>query len=187
MSVPSSGVAAGSTRTEQRVEGCNGRSSQRVTESVAHKVKQRGLRATAIVVVTATVSGWTQRGDGVSEQGGAADRALVALADELAACVTRLQNALERADDLRAARAEGRSWRETVTSEERPLIVERISEALDGLNRAGGRWRREEARALREEGMSINAIAALFGVTRQRASVLVREPGHGRPGADGGG
>jgi hypothetical protein len=104
-----------------------------------------------------------------------ADEALDALVRELADCVATLRDALARAEELRAARAAGQGWREAVADEERPLIVERISDVLELLNGAGGRWRREEARALRADGLSINAIAALFGVTRQRASVLVQE------------
>ena len=105
-----------------------------------------------------------------------ADLALVGLANELAACVASLRVSLERAEELQAARRDGSTWRQAVSAEERPLIVERISEALDRLGTAGSRWRREEARALRADGMSVTAIATLFGVTRQRASVLVREP-----------
>ncbi|WP_116711051.1 hypothetical protein [Actinomycetospora cinnamomea] len=109
------------------------------------------------------------------EDADTADAALAGLAEELTACVAGLQAALERSEQLRALRAADCSWREAVSAEARPLIVELVSEALDGLNRAGSRWRREEARSLHAEGLSINAIAALFGVTRQRASVLVRE------------
>ena len=125
--------------------------------------------------------------------GGPADGALVALVDELGACLDSLGVALERARQLRAMRAEGTTWREAVESEERPLIVERITRALETLNSAGSRWRREEACALHADGVSISGIATLFGVTRQRASVLVRgstassrsapAPGDPSPGA----
>jgi hypothetical protein len=116
----------------------------------------------------------------------AADRALAALTEELAVCLESLGIALERAQDLRRRRAEGTTWLEVVRAEEPPLVVERITQALDTLNTAGSRWRREEAAALHAEGMSINGIAALFGVTRQRASVLVRDASasdRGRPGS----
>jgi hypothetical protein len=104
-----------------------------------------------------------------------ADAALADLTEELAACLASLESALARTEELRKARGDGRTWRDAVSAEERPLIVERISEALERLGGAGSRWRREEARALRAEGLSISAVAALFGVTRQRASVLVRD------------
>jgi hypothetical protein len=62
-----------------------------------------------------------------------------------------------------------------VTAEERPLIVESISTVLGSLSSAGHTWRREQAVALKREDVSINRIAALFGVTRQRISTLLRE------------
>lgn len=88
-----------------------------------------------------------------------------------------------RADILRKHRRSGRSWLDVVTIEERPLIVERITCAMDSLATKGGRWRRKQARALRAEGVSINRIAALYGVTRQRISALVRDR-EGGGGAD---
>lgn len=106
-----------------------------------------------------------------------ADAALDALLDELAVCVESLRGALERAEELRAQRAQGLAWSAVVADESRPLVVERISAALGALNTTGGRFRRDQARALHDDGLSINRIAALFGVTRQRASVLVRGDG----------
>ncbi len=54
-----------------------------------------------------------------------------------------------------------------------------MTDALEVLLGSGSRWRREEARALHDEGVTMDRIAALFGVTRQRVSQLLRE----RPGA----
>ena len=71
------------------------------------------------------------------------------------------------AEQLRAQRQAGHSWLETVSAESRPLIVERITHALESLTTKGSQWRREQACALLAEGVSINRIAALFGVTRQ--------------------
>ena len=62
-----------------------------------------------------------------------------------------------------------------MSGEPRPLVVERISTVLASLATAGHFWRREQASALQGEQVSINRIAALFGVTRQRISVLLRE------------
>lgn len=76
---------------------------------------------------------------------------------------------------LRERRA-GRTWTEIVTRESRPLVVERISTVLATLARAGHTWRREQAAALQREHVSINRIAAMFGVTRQRISALLTEP-----------
>jgi hypothetical protein len=43
--------------------------------------------------------------------------------------------------------------------------VERISTVLASLATAGHSWRREQASALQSEDVSINLIAAMFGVT----------------------
>ena len=74
-------------------------------------------------------------------------------------------------------RRAGRPWLEIVTSESRPLVVESISSVMATLATAGHAWRRDQARALHDEDVSINRIAALFGVTRQRISALLRETG----------
>ena len=63
-----------------------------------------------------------------------------------------------------------------MSGEDRPLVVERISTVLASLATAGHAWRREQAAALQRENVSINRIAALFGVTRQRISALLKEP-----------
>jgi len=104
-----------------------------------------------------------------------AARALEELIAELHVCIDVLQHALRRAERLHEQRESGKTWREIVPAEPRPLVVESITTALDTLTTTGGRWRREQARALHAEGASINRIAALFGVTRQRISVLVRD------------
>ena len=105
----------------------------------------------------------------------AAERALADLVTELDRCIEELQRARDRAEKLIGERRSGRPWLEIVTGEDRPLIVERISTVLSGLASAGHVWRREQAAALQREQVSINRIAALFGVTRQRISALLRE------------
>jgi transposase len=49
-----------------------------------------------------------------------------------------------------------------------------VSRMLAGLAKASGTLRKELVDALRREGVSIPAIAKLFGVTHQRISNLVR-------------
>ncbi|NEK87505.1 hypothetical protein GCU60_17325 [Blastococcus saxobsidens] len=105
----------------------------------------------------------------------AATRALAALVDRIDRSVEELQRARTRAVTLLEERAAGRPWLELVTTESRPLVVESISTVLSALATAGHAWRREEAAALQREDVSINRIAALFGVTRQRISALLRE------------
>ena len=106
------------------------------------------------------------------------DAALTALRDlvtALDACTVELRHARARAHRLVEQREAGRAWLDIVTAESRPLVVERISTVLAALAGAGSAWRREQARALHAEQVSINRIAALFGVTRQRISALLRD------------
>ncbi len=122
--------------------------------------------------------------EGLAEQRGAwgtaagEDSALAALEQllhEIDRCAVELQGARERAEVLLAERRAGHSWLEIVSAESRPLVVERVSTVLSALAGAGSAWRRAQARALQEERVSINRIATLFGVTRQRISALLRE------------
>ena len=110
-----------------------------------------------------------------------AARALETLVTELDACIAELQHARTRSQSLLQKRRSGRPWLEIVTGEARPLVVESISTVLGSLATAGHAWRLEQASALQAEDVSINRIAALFGVTRQRISTLLRE----RHGTDG--
>jgi hypothetical protein len=85
-----------------------------------------------------------------------------------------LGRARERAPQLQAQRRQGFSWYEIVAAEDRPLIVEQVSSAISALAGAGSQWRRTQAQALHDEDVSINRIAELYGVTRQRVSALLR-------------
>jgi hypothetical protein len=105
-----------------------------------------------------------------------AARALEALVTELDRCVSELTQARARAESMLRERRAGRAWLDIVSGESRPLVVERISTVLASLATAGHAWRREQASALQGEQVSINRIAAMFGVTRQRISALLREP-----------
>ena len=100
--------------------------------------------------------------------------------DELCATARQMidnaEQILERAAYIRAEREAGAPYREIVPAEPRPLIVELISATLSQLADAGSRWRRAEARALHGEGLTMDVIAQLFGVTRQRVSSLLKTP-----------
>lgn len=101
--------------------------------------------------------------------------ALTALVDQLDRTRAELGEAVERAHQLVELRNSGHTWLQIVQAEERPLIIERISQALDDLGVAGSRFRREEALALARENLSITDISKMFGVSRQRVSALVQE------------
>jgi hypothetical protein len=110
----------------------------------------------------------------MDERTSGADQALDRLDRQLDRTIEDLRAAADRVHELQRLRAEGRSWYEIVANEEHPLIVEMISYAIDDLGAVGGRFRREQALALHREAVTISRIGQLFGVSRQRASVLVR-------------
>jgi predicted transcriptional regulator len=76
---------------------------------------------------------------------------------------------------IRDRRAAGLGYRAIVAGETRPLVVELLSETARDLDSVGAQVRRAEARALHDEGMTMDEIARHFGVTRQRVSALLRE------------
>jgi hypothetical protein len=105
------------------------------------------------------------------------DPALEALDDLCAAlteCISDAERLLERAETIRTQRAEGLPYSQIVDTDAQPLIVEGLTAMLARLSDTGSRWRRAEARALHDEGLSMERIAELFGVTRQRVSSLLR-------------
>ena len=81
--------------------------------------------------------------------------------------------AVERAHDVDVLAA-GREYVDIVRAEERPLVVELLTDVLDELATAGAQFRRAEARVLHVSGMSHEVIAQLFGVTRQRVGALLQ-------------
>jgi hypothetical protein len=81
----------------------------------------------------------------------------------------------ERIGHLRGELAAGRKLPEIVPAEETPLLVTLLTEAANLLHTCGTRVRRTEARAMHREGMSMEEIARLFGVSRQRVSQLLRD------------
>lgn len=86
----------------------------------------------------------------------------------------RFRAVRDRAGFLRGERARGHDYLTIAQREERPLIVELLTEAISELHDASGRFRRAEARALHREGVTMDRIAEVFGVTRQRISSLLR-------------
>jgi hypothetical protein len=104
-----------------------------------------------------------------------AREALEELITAMDSSIDELRRARTRAEKLSRERESDRTWFDIVSNEEPPLVVESVSTVLSTLATAGHEWRREQAWALHEEHVSINRIAALYGVTRQRISALLRE------------
>ncbi|MGB5167480.1 MAG: hypothetical protein WBP49_03635 [Acidimicrobiia bacterium] len=80
-----------------------------------------------------------------------------------------------RAHQLRQQLEAGKNLVELVEAEDTPRMVELISTNMATLETAGAEFRAAEALALRAHGLTIEAIADLFGVTRQRISALLKQ------------
>jgi hypothetical protein len=101
--------------------------------------------------------------------------ALEGLVRALRTNASRIEATIARAERIREQREAGMSYRDIESGVDRPLIVELTRDNLAALVEAGSRLRRAEARALHGEGMTMEQIAELFGVTRQRVSALLRD------------
>ena len=88
----------------------------------------------------------------------------------------------ERADLIRRRiaamqdlRRSGVGYTQIANSHEGTLVVGLLTEMLNVLANAGHQLRRAEAEALRAEGLTMQQVATLFGVSRQRVSTLLSE------------
>ena len=102
--------------------------------------------------------------------------ALTALEETLADNQKRTTLIKKRIAQLRRLRSNGASYAESVSGRDGPLIVQLLTESSTALDKSGANVRRAEARALYAEGLTMEQIAELFGVTRQRVSILLRKP-----------
>ena len=107
-----------------------------------------------------------------------AKRLISALTDIEAAAegnAERSRQLQRRARYLRERLQAGDDLVDLVENEESPRMVELLSINMATLETAGAEFRATEALALRAEGLTIEAIAVLFGVTRQRISALLKQ------------
>jgi hypothetical protein len=101
--------------------------------------------------------------------------ALTALEGVLADNADHAKLIKRRIARLRASRAKGMPYKESVFSEDGPLIVQLVTDSATALDTCGAEVRRTEARALYDEGLTMEQIAERFGVSRQRVSALLRQ------------
>ncbi len=107
-------------------------------------------------------------------------RALVELEAGIVANLERSEQIAARTRWLVERLGAGQSLGELLAEEPQPLIVELLTANLDVLQDLGAEVRAAQAHVLRAEGFTIEQIATLFGVTRQRISALLRQrPGPG--------
>lgn len=89
--------------------------------------------------------------------------------------VERAARMKQRIAQLRQTLGSGQPLRDVVPEEQPPLIVRLLSDSARVLDAYGSRVRRAQARALYAEGLTMDQIATLFGVSRQRVSALLKE------------
>ena len=108
----------------------------------------------------------------------AIDRLSVALISIEKAAADNVERSLEiqrRVRWLHEQIDRGQGVAELVEAEQSPRVVELISANMVALETVGSELRASLALALRDEGLTIETIAGLFGVTRQRISALLRQ------------
>lgn len=102
-------------------------------------------------------------------------RALVSIEQALSDNVERGIEVQRRVQEFHEQLTDGRSVHELISEEDSPRAVEMLTHNMTTLETVGSEFRANLAHALREEGLTIEAIADLFGVTRQRISALLRQ------------
>ena len=102
------------------------------------------------------------------------DDALSGLREAAHINLERTSEILRRLEHFEARLASGDRISAIVTTEPTPRVVELLSQNMAALETSGANFRAAQARSLHDDGMTMGAIAELFGVTRQRISALLR-------------
>jgi predicted XRE-type DNA-binding protein len=100
--------------------------------------------------------------------------ALALLSDVAASSADDLISLNENLAALHNHRVRGRSWHRIISDVDSPNPLPSLTTIATNFARASGAFRRALAVGLRKEGMQVTEIAALFGVSRQRVSALIR-------------
>ena len=100
--------------------------------------------------------------------------ALDALLEVLDENIELAKRCRRRARHLRQERHRGRDYRDIVPAGDEPLIVQMMRENLARLGAAASQLQHAEAEALYAEGMTMEEIGRLFGVTHQRVSAMLK-------------
>ncbi len=100
--------------------------------------------------------------------------ALNELRDAANTNLERTVEILQRLDHIEARLTAGEPVIDIVADEPSPRIVELLTQNMGALETSGAAFRAAQARGLHNEGLTMERIAELFGVTRQRISALLR-------------
>ena len=87
--------------------------------------------------------------------------------------IRRSEQIRARIDHVVGRLEAGEDLPEIVETEPAPRIPLLVTENIEALQDAGSKLRKTQAAALRAEGYTMESIAELFGVTRQRISALL--------------
>jgi hypothetical protein len=100
--------------------------------------------------------------------------ALTALSQVATSSASGLLGLNEDLTAIRDRRLSGWSWRRIMDDGESPKTLSSITQIASNFARASGGFRRALAVGLRKEGLQVSEVAALFDVSRQRVSALLR-------------
>ena len=100
--------------------------------------------------------------------------ALHSLRDAATTNLERTTEILLRLDHIESRLAAGDRVTDTVTAETAPPVAELLTQNMAALETSGADFRAAQARSLHAEGVTMEVIAELFGVTRQRISAILR-------------
>jgi predicted transcriptional regulator len=109
--------------------------------------------------------------------------ALDGLVETLNNNIAASETVVKRAGLIREMRDRGLAYREIADAIGEPLIIQLATDNLDRLRLSGAQLRQAQAAALYDEGLTMEQIANLFGVSRQRVSALLRANRGGNPQA----
>jgi predicted XRE-type DNA-binding protein len=91
---------------------------------------------------------------------------------------------MERVEAIREQRRQGIAYTEMQIASTTPPIIDTVARNQERLGSAAAALRRAVAHALVDEGMSHADIARLFGVSRQRVGMLLRNEADAPDAAD---
>jgi hypothetical protein len=100
--------------------------------------------------------------------------ALSTLSDVATHSADDLMGLNDHLETIRSHRVRGWSWHRIISDDAVPNPLAVLTAIAANFARASGAFRRALAVGLRKEGMQVTEIAALFGVSRQRVSALIR-------------
>jgi hypothetical protein len=107
-----------------------------------------------------------------------ADEAVLAALNEMTAALRALvsdaDTMIERARVVAAQRRDGQPWVDVLFTDDARGVTGSLAEAADRIGRANSGVRRAQAAVLYRNGMSMERIGALLGISRQRVAILLR-------------